>query len=208
MRPNYAQDAPPASIEVGGAAYPCETDYRVWLEVLRRLGELRLGATDEEAIAEAAQQILDLQKLVFGGVLSDENPLEVIMAISAFSKGYPTAPVRGREHQPTFSFEYDLNEIIIAIRNQHGIDLSYRRTEPFHWWEFLLLFRTLCGEHYILNVMDIRGYKGKDAEMRRRKQDYALPDVMTAAEKKEYEAFDAMFEDDYSDEGTEEVPAE
>ena len=150
MRPNYAQDAPPASIEVGGSVYPCETDYRVWLDVLRQLGGLRTNDTTEKGRERLARQITELEETVFGGVL-DENPIDVIKAIAAFSKGYPSSPVRpvnGPENR-TYSFEYDLNEIIIAIRNQSGIDLSYRRKEPFHWWEFLLEFRTLCGNHYI-----------------------------------------------------------
>ena len=31
MRPNYAQDAPPTAISVGGEHYPCKVDYRVWI---------------------------------------------------------------------------------------------------------------------------------------------------------------------------------
>ena len=137
---------------------------------------------------------------MFGGWLKDENPMDVLVAISEFTKGYPTAPVRNRKQANTYSFDYDLNDIIIAIRNQSGIDLSYCRTEPFHWWESLLEFRTLCGEHYILNLMEIRGYTGKDQEMRRRAQDCALPQRYTRAEMEEYEAFSAEF--DIDDEAT------
>ena len=204
MRPNYAQDAPPTEISVGGFSYACNTDFRVWLDVLRLMEDLQPGDESEEGIRRTNEQILEIESLVFGGALVDENAVDVLKAISEFSKGYPSASVRTREHQRVFSFDYDLNDIIIAIRNQSGIDLSYRRTEPFHWWEFLLEFRTLCGDHYILNLMDIRSYKGKDPEMRRRKQDYALPEHFTAAEIKEYEAFSRMFDPDYSDEDQEE----
>lgn len=197
MRPNYAQDAPPTSIEVGGHAYPCETDYRVWIDVLRQLKGLRTHDDTPEGRNTLAQQIMQLEETVFGGVLADENPLDVIEAIAAFSKGYPSAPVRPLQDSgaQTYSFEYDLNEIIIAIRNQSGIDLSYRRKEPFHWWEFLLEFRTLCGDHYILNLMEIRGYKGKDHEMKRRKQAYALPDEFSESEREAYAEFNAMFDE-------------
>ena len=196
MRPNYAQDAPPTSIEVGGHAYPCETDYRVWIDVLRQLKTLRMRDDTPEGRNTLAQQVIQLEETVFGGWLKDENPLDVIEAIAAFSKGYPSAPVRPLQDSgaQTYSFDYDLNEIIIAIRNQSGIDLSYRRKEPFHWWEFLLEFRTLCGDHYILNLMEIRGYKGKDKDLKRRRQAYALPDEYSAEEMAEYEAFDAEFD--------------
>ena len=189
MRPNYAQDAPPTSIEVGGFAYPCETDYRVWLEVLRLLREL-----DPEA-ENAADVVLEIEEKVFGGWLKDESPVEVLKAIGEFAKGYPTAPVgdTGRGDAPVYSFEYDLNAIIIAIRNQSGIDLSYRRTEPFHWWEFLLEFQTLCGDHYILELMNARGYKGKDKDLLRRKYALALPPEYSAKEKTELEKWSAEF---------------
>lgn len=194
MRPNYAQDAPPTEISVGGFSYVCNTDYRVWLEVLRLMDALRLDDQTQEGLKRTGEQIAQIEELVFGGVLADENAVDVLKAITEFSRGYPSAPVHARDHERRFSFEYDLNEIIIAIRNQSGIDLSYRRVEPFHWWEFLLEFRTLCGEHYILNLMEIRGYKGKDPELRRRKQEYALPVEYTAAEREEYSAFSAMFD--------------
>lgn len=195
MRPNYAQDAPPTEIAVGGAAYACETDYRVWLDVMRILRDMVPEDRTERGLERTAGQIVELERLVFGGWLRDENPFEVLKAISEFAEGYPSAPVQSAgEQQQSFSFEYDLNEIIIAIRDQHGVDLSYRRTEPFHWWEFLLLFRTLAGEHYITNLMQIRGYRGKDSELQKLRREYALPVEYTAAEREEYEAWSRMFE--------------
>lgn len=196
MRPNYAQDAPPAEISVGGCAYPCETDYRVWLDVLKQLNDIDVNDASPEGRERMAEKIIRLEETVFGGFLKDENPMQVIEAIAEFSRGYPSAPVRSMQNgnTRTYSFEYDLNDIIIAIRNQSGIDLSYRRKEPFHWWEFLLEFRTLCGDHYILNLMEIRGYKGKDTEMKRRRQAYALPDEFTESEREEYEEFSALFD--------------
>lgn len=196
MRPNYAQDAPPTEISVGGFAYPANTDYRVWIDVLRLLRELIPDAESEDQIQRNLEIIDEVETLVFGDVLVDEDGGAVIEAIAEFSKGYPSAPMQ-TESSPyrTFSFDYDLNEIIIAIRNQSGIDLSYRRKEPFHWWEFLLEFRTLCGDHYILNLMEARGYRGNDKEMIRRRRMCALPMEYTAAEQAEIDAFEAMFEE-------------
>ena len=162
MRPNYAQDAPPTTISVGG---------------VRRIDEIQL--------------------LVFGGVLAEEDPAEVLTAVAEFSRGYPGLPVQVGTDAPLFSFDWDINAIVIAIRNQSGIDLSYRRTEPFHWWEFLLEFQTLCGDHYILNLMEARSYCGHDRELLRRKRMCSLPaedvDAGRAA------AFNAMFEEGETD---------
>lgn len=195
MRPNYAQDAPPTEISVGGFAYPANVDYRVWIEVMRLLREIDLNAEDAQQKCRTMETIDEIERLVFGDVLVDESPADALLAILEFSRGYPSAPMEPERGGPqTYSFEYDLNEIIIAIRNQSGIDLSYRRKEPFHWWEFLLEFKTLCGHHYILNLMDARGYSGKDKDMIRRRQRCALPVEYTAAERAEIEAFEKLFE--------------
>ena len=195
MRPNYAQDAPPTEISVGGFAYPANTDYRVWIDVLDKLQALVPADANDAQIAENVRILTEVERMIFGRVIDAPLP-DLIDAIAEFAKGYPTAPMQtdgGCEQ--TYSFKYDLNEIIIAIRNQSGIDLSYRRKEPFHWWEFLLEFRTLCGDHYILNLMEARGYKGNDKELLRRKRMCALPVEYTAAEQAEIDAFLEMFEE-------------
>ena len=117
------------------------------------------------------------------------------LAASTSSTTASMAPVSdtGDSREPAYSFEYDLNAIIVAIRDQHGVDLSWRRKEPFHWWEFLLLFKTLSGDHYILNLMEARTYRGKDRELLRRKHACALPPEYTAEEQAERDAFNAQF---------------
>lgn len=184
LRPNLAMDAPPTEISVGGVSYPVNTDYRVWLQVLELMKRWRSEADTPELRQNNAEILTSMQMLIFGGVLADEDPAEVLAAIIVFLRGYPSATMNSADESgpAVYSFQYDLNEIIIAIRNQSGIDLSYRRKDPFHWWEFLLEFRTLCGEHYILNVMEARGYKGKDAELLKRKRQCALPVEHTADE--------------------------
>jgi hypothetical protein len=195
MRPNYAQDAPPTAINVGGFSYTCNTDFRTWIDVLKLLQGLNLHPQTETAAQKTLETIREIQIKVFGRVL--DAPLNTILrAIVDFSKGYPTAPMRGSgdgDGVRVYSFEYDLNEIIIAIRNQSGIDLSYR-CKHFHWWEFLLEFRTLSGNHYILNLMEARGYTGKDKDLRKRRDACALPDEYTAEELEALEAFNALFD--------------
>lgn len=193
LRPNFAMDAPPTEISVGGFSFTCNTDYRIWIEVVRLLGKLNLHPETEEAERRTIEDIFEIERLVFGKVL-DQGFNDVLTAISEFSKGYPAAPIRSSSGPRTYSFDYDLNEIIIAIRNQSGIDLSYRCKE-FHWWLFLLEFRTLCGDHYIINLMQARGYTGKDKELRRRRDQCALPMELSDEEMAEYEELNAMFEE-------------
>lgn len=182
MRPNFAMDAPPTELTVGGNVYPVNYDYRNWIEITRLMRDIIPEAEKYEHLLHNAQTYEQIQLLAFGGLVN-ENPDDVMIALARFAAGYPSAPMQSEDNgPPCVSFEHDLNEIIIAIRNQSGIDLSYRRKEPFHWWEFLLEFHTLCGDHYILNIMDARSYKGTDPEMLKRKRMCALPVEHTAAE--------------------------
>lgn len=193
-RPNLAQDAPPTVIAVGGAEYPVNVDFRVWIGVLRDLRDLVSAPTTAEQLVRNAEIIQGIETAVFGGLIP-HPATEVLSAVCAFSKGYPEAPVESSESAsvPTYSLEWDLNYIVIAIGNQFGIDLTYRRTEPFHWWEFLLYFRALAGNHYILRLMEIRGYDGKDADLKRQAQRFALPRETTGDDQSMLDAFDALF---------------
>lgn len=193
MRPNLAQDAPPTELLVGGNSYGINVDFRVWIDVLHDLRNLYSAPANAEQAMHNAETIGRIELAVFGKVIH-ESISAMLDAVSGFAVGYPEAPVGdgGRSVQ-TYSFDWDLNYIILAIRAQYGIDLSYRRTEPFHFWEFLVYFRALCGDHYILRLMEIRGYDGKDPEMKRQAQRFALPRETTAEDQAMLDAFDEMF---------------
>lgn len=194
MRPNLAQDAPPTALTIGGVSYPIDSDYRTWIGVIKLMEELDFSTKDEARFERSVRHFMEIEEAVFGRVLEDADVNEVLNELIKFSKGYPCAPMKdsvGRYR--TYSFEYDLNSIIIAIRNQSGIDLSYK-CRHFHWWLFLLEFRTLCGEHYILHLMQARGYEGQDRDLIRRREACALPEEYTEEEKAEYEALDALFQ--------------
>lgn len=195
LRPNYAQDAPPTELAVGGVSYAINTDFRVWLDVLRIVRDLITKPLNDGDVVHNLETIAAIEQAVFGKIIN--QPMDQVLdAIRTFAEGYPVAPVgAGKSGPPVYSFDYDLNYIIIAIRNQSGIDLSYRRKKPFHWWEFLLEFNALCGDHYILRLMEIRGYDGKDKDMQRQAQRFALPHENTADDQQALDALDAMFPD-------------
>ena len=194
LRPNLAQDAPPTELSVGGNSYSINVDYRVWIDVLHDLRNIIPTPKTPEQAMHNTETIANIEKKVFGKVIK-ENVASVLDAIAAFAAGYPDAPVGEGKQQnvQTYSFDWDLNYIIIAIMNQYGIDLTYRRKEPFHFWEFLVYFRALCGDHYILRLIEIRGYDGKDTEMKRQAQRYALPRENTAEDQAMLDEFDEIF---------------
>ena len=194
MRPNLAQDAPPTKLSVGGVDYPINADYRVWIGVLRELRDLIPTPKNPEQANHNAEVLANVEKAVFGKIINAEF-MDVLHAISQFALGYPEPPVgEGKPNSvQTYSFDWDLNYIILAIMNQVGIDLTYRRQDPFHFWEFLVYFRALCGDHYILRLMEIRGYDGKDPEMKRQAQRYALPREQTAEDQALADEFNDIF---------------
>lgn len=193
LRPNLAQDAPPTELTVGGTAYAINVDFRVWIGVLHDLRELRSTPETLEEVHRNAEIIAGIEKAVFGTVIP-QPANDILAALYEFIAGYPEPPVESSgKTVETYSLEWDLNYIIIAIMNQFGIDLTYRRTEPFHWWEFMLYFRALAGDHHILRLIEIRGYSGKDNEMKRQAQRYALPRETSADEQAMLDEFDAIF---------------
>lgn len=194
LRPNLAQDAPPTELSVGGHSYSINVDFRVWIEVMHELRELIPKPKTPEQALHNSDTLAKIEKAVFGKVIS-ENMADVLDAVSAFAQGYPTAPVgEGKQLQAqVYSFDWDINYIVLAIMNQYGIDLTYRRKEPFHLWEFLVYFNALCGDHYILRLIEIRSYDGKDSEMKRQAQRYALPRENTAEDQAMLDEFDDIF---------------
>ena len=195
LRPNLAQDEPPAEISVGGISYIVDVDFRVWVDVLRLLRDLIPAPENAKQATHNIEVIKEIEETVFGKIIP-QKPSDVLEAVQKFAEGYPEAPVAasGEYKPPTYSLDWDMNYIIIAIMNQFGIDLTYRRKEPFHWWLFLAYFRALRGEHYISRLMEIRGYSGKDAELKRQAQRYALPREQTAEDQAILDAFDALME--------------
>lgn len=193
MRPNFAMDAPPTTITVGGDEYPVDYDYRTWIHVNGMMQQLVTNPKTMEQLMQNVDVVKEMQMVIFGHLIP-HPAAEVMQAITGFLQGYPECPISpGAPQRRTYSFDYDLNYIILAIRNQSGIDLSYKRQTPFHWWEFLMEFRALCGDHYILRLMEIRGYDGKDPEMIKQAQRYALPEEYTADDAAMLDEFDEIF---------------
>lgn len=193
MRPNFAQDAPPTKLTIGGASYRIKTDYRIWINVMHDLQQIYTTPQTLDEALNNANVIRKIEKSVFGRRI--KQPVNLVLdAITEFLHGYPQAPVgEGKNSAKTYSFDYDLNYIILAIRNQSGIDLSYRRKKTFHWWLFLNEFNALCGDHYILRLMEIRGYDGNDREMQRQAQRFALPRDNAADDQQLLDVFDTLF---------------
>ena len=193
LRPNLAQDAPPTKLSVGGVDYTINTDYRVWIGVLRELRDMIPTPKNSEQAYHNAELLENVEKAVFGKIINAEF-MDVFQAVSQFALGYPDPPIgEGKQNLvQTYSFDWDLNYIIIAIMNQYGIDISYR-CKHFHFWLFLVYFRALCGDHMIQRLIEVLLYDGKDPEMKRQAQRYALPREQTAEDQALADEFNDIF---------------
>lgn len=191
-RPNIAMDAPPTQIEVGGNLYDVNVDYPVWIEVCEKLGELW---HDNEHIIENLDITFQIEMMVFGGRI-DESPFEALQAVIEFAGGYPEDKIESDEDSARIvDFSHDINAIVVAIRNQSGIDISYKRTEPFHWWLFLNEFKCLAGDHWITRLMQIRAYDGDDKDQLKLKRRYALPEKVSKEEQAVADELDRLLGD-------------
>lgn len=196
---NFATAAPPETITVNGGAYSINTDYRIWIEIL---DVFMFKSDDLNALLRCIQTAFCDPE----DVLHHEDIESVLEAMCTFLLGYPKEKMEdeeqaginrsddddGMNQERYFDFKYDLNWIIIAIRNQSGIDLSYK-CKHFHWWLFLLEFESLEDHHYFSRLRHIREYNGEDKEMLEQKARFALPVRRTAEQRKEIEEFDKLF---------------
>ena len=176
-------------LSIGGVSYAIDTDFHTWITVTELMREFW---TDPGHEIDNLRNLYEIETLIFGGRI-EQNAEEVIRAITTFMQGYPEPPTNGYDepHEPIVDFSIDLNAIVVAIRDQSGLDLSYKREEPFHWWLFLLEFRCLAGDHWITRLMQIRSYDGDDKEQKKLRYRYALPPRMTPEEREQMDALDS-----------------
>ena len=189
---------PPKQITVNGTIYSIDSDYRTWLKISDKLNRIDCVSEDEESACENIIVIAEIISLAFGKLIN-EPYTDTFNAILEFYKGYPEQNNKrcsgAVSSKRLFDFNYDINYIIIAIRNQSGIDLSHRRNEHkhFHWWDFLLEFKTLEERHHICKIISYRGYEGEDKELIRLKNLYALPEQLTKSQQRIIEELDDIF---------------
>lgn len=194
---NLATNAPPETLKVNGGVYSINTDFRVWIEVFDTFG---FRDNEPEALLKCIKMVFSDWEIV----LSEQDPKDIFDAMLWFLKGYPedkegceangdmSDDADEMNQERYFDFKHDLNLIIIAIRNQSGIDLSYK-CKHFHWWLFLLEFQSLESHHQFCQIRAIREYNGTDKEMLAMKKRFALPKKYTSEQKEQFKEMDKLF---------------
>lgn len=186
---NLANTPPPEFIKVGETIYPINFNFMTWIDVIDLLDEIDFdalfGNESDIDLEEDYKTIEKIEKLVFGSVIN-EDIYSVLKAVTGFACGYQRSgkiEISDDDGKTIFDFKMDMNAILLAIRNQSGIDLTKPNT-LFHWWLFLAEFHSLAGEHYICKLMELRAYNGDDKEKCKARNAVALPPKVSKRQQK------------------------
>lgn len=172
---NILCDRLPDSINIDGAVYPIETDFRRWILMLDLFDEFKDAADSPAGIitlARCAERIVMKEKIPSD--LPANGIVRLIEGIAVFASGgkagdeeqetdrtqTPSAPV----FDPAFDGELILSSFLV----HYGIDLTKVR---MHWWKFLALLRALPSDSDFMKVVRLRSCDTTrigDDEMRRR----------------------------------------
>lgn len=176
---NILCDELPKSINIDGAEYEINTDFRVWIRI-----DLLLSANKADEI----DRLYALTKAVM--LCYKVLPPNIQRAVEGMAEFY-----RGTQKQcggtggkkAIYSFEHDSEYILSSFMYDYNIDLT---AVNMHWYKFKALFSSLSDDTMFVKIMQYRSVdlgKIKDKEQkrfyRRMKRVYALPDGRTEEEK-------------------------
>ena len=143
-------DRLPENVEINGKVYKIRTDFRTSI-----LFETMM--LDEEFPDELkGSQAIDLYFYEPPPIEYGEEALKRI--IEFYSCGKTENPGKSGKIsiKEIYSFEYDDDYIFAAFYQQYGIDLT---DTNLHWWKFKALFKSLCENCKIVEIM---GYRSTD----------------------------------------------
>lgn len=146
----------PTGIEVGGAFYELNTDFRVWLEFNR--------SVEEDGIAPFS-------------IFKNEIPSgDWTAAALEFAKSENVTPRGGDSGERLLDLILDGDYITGAFWQVYGIDLT---TASLHWHVFLALLRSLPDSCKLTEIMGYRGYTSSrqkpEQQYRELKKAWSLP---------------------------------
>jgi hypothetical protein len=131
----------PEAVEIDGAEYKINTDYRTAIRVIL--------AFEDDELTGLEKQIIMLQNLY---PVLPENVQEAARLANKFLNG-GEENAEGDSGPRLYSFAKDANYIFAAFRQTHGIDLE---TAQLHWWKFLALFMDLGSETTFCSLVSLR----------------------------------------------------
>lgn len=157
---NLLLDKPPQTVNIEGTEYSVNADFRTLI-----LFELCLRGD-----YSSSEQIETGCKLFYGDFLPPDVNAAFDRLIWFYRCGEEEQP--GTGEGPYYCFEQDHDLIYAAFLERYSIDLSDDNSY-LHWWRFRALFNGLHDTRFT-DIMQIRGYKGKDSKALALKRLYVL----------------------------------
>lgn len=169
----------PDFIVSGDERKPCETHFRVWLQISRCL--------DDPTVPESEKlwSVIALSGIEPGDPQSDLQGIAEFLAAGADTRH------RRRQTQRVMDYDVDAGLIVASFQSEYGIDITARGCD-LHWWRFCDLLRGMGDSAPIMRAVQIRTEElptGNDEWSRKRrevigeaKRRLAIPSK-TAAEK-------------------------
>lgn len=150
----------PTTLEVGGRAWPINTDYR---DVLRTLTAFEdPDVTDEEKALICLHNTYPRWKEI-----PAEQLQEALNAAVAFIDH--GAEDDGRPHPRTMDWQQDANLIFPAVNKAAGFEV--RGVEYMHWWTFMGYFMEIRDTTYA-TILGLRGKKARGKKLEKDEQEF------------------------------------
>lgn len=163
----------PESIDVNGTVYPIYADFRTWVRVDSLIQD---KAIPEELKLPIICRTVGINLFTF---LGDQKELwSAIVGFYFCGKKPKDSHVKTNGRQG-YRFDYDMDLIYAAFRQQYGINLLDAK---LHWFEFRALFNALTEDTMIVKVIgyrtqDTSELKGKERQRAQRlERYYRLPE--------------------------------
>ena len=158
----------PSAIKADNRLYKIDADFRAWMKFENIM--IDSGVDPEFKLYFMTASVMNVPEKITE---------ELIQALFSFYRlDKPLKTVTGTTDDIGYRFDYDMDLILAAFRQQYGIDLL---TLKMHWWEFKSLFNGLTDQTKFIQVVGYRtaDISKLDKDQKRRymelKKFYALP---------------------------------
>lgn len=168
---NLKEKGCPDALQAFGQVFTINTDFRVWLRYPSVLSD-DLSLVFPKKAPPITQDVVDQLDEFY-------NPTCVVPKSEESAGGVQLV-----------DWDVDANLIFAAFMQAYGIDLT---EADLHWHKFKALFDALPEETLLVKVMQYRGYKGSDKDMKALQRTWELPVKLTEEEQEQLDEFDKYF---------------
>ena len=164
----------PDSIVVSGRCYQIKTGHPYWFRFAQLISEKCL--------------VTDFDHLYTYDIPEDRQAgIDELVKFFSEKKELPRGESSG---YPVLDYDLDSELIYSGILQCYGLDLYEKE---YHWHKVRAMITGLTGSR-LNDIIGYRLYTGQDKDLIKLKQKWALPEKMTAEEKKIKDRFDAQLE--------------